>query len=243
MLVQITDEGLGIAEQDLQYANWRLDNPPVIDVEVSRRMGLFVVGRLAARHGIRVRLRQAQPRGLSALVWLPDAVAEIEAAPLPVSPLRRFETDASPATARIAAPPSLSAAGSQAPELTAHSVGSGWFRRRGDRPIGSAEGHSPASSLTPLAGEGSRAASSPVAGATSPAGLPTRMPNANFAPGSIRQPAGQQAGHQAGLAGNRQQPLARRRSPEEARSRLAEFQHGARQGRAEAPPDFGADQT
>ena len=34
-------------------ANWRLDNPPVVDVEVSRRMGLFVVAQLAARHGIR----------------------------------------------------------------------------------------------------------------------------------------------------------------------------------------------
>jgi hypothetical protein len=39
---------------------------------VSRRMGLFVVARLAARHGIRVRLRPAASRGLVALVWLPD---------------------------------------------------------------------------------------------------------------------------------------------------------------------------
>src|SRR5215469_16753574 len=36
------------------------------------RMGLFVVARLAARHGIRVRLRPAATRGLIALVWLPD---------------------------------------------------------------------------------------------------------------------------------------------------------------------------
>jgi hypothetical protein len=39
---------------------------------VSRRMGLFVVARLAARHGIRVRLRPAGSGGLIALVWLPD---------------------------------------------------------------------------------------------------------------------------------------------------------------------------
>ena len=75
-LIEITDEGLGIADQDLASANWRLDHPPVIDVGVSRRMGLFVVVRLAARHGIRVRLKQAQPRGLSALVWLPESVAQ-----------------------------------------------------------------------------------------------------------------------------------------------------------------------
>jgi hypothetical protein len=41
-------------------------------VAVSRRMGLFVVARLAARHGIRVRLRPAASGGLIALVWLPD---------------------------------------------------------------------------------------------------------------------------------------------------------------------------
>jgi hypothetical protein len=43
-----------------------------MDVAVSRRMGLFVVARLAARHGIRVRLRPAPVGGLIALVWLPD---------------------------------------------------------------------------------------------------------------------------------------------------------------------------
>jgi hypothetical protein len=46
----------------------------VVDVAVSRRMGLFVVARLAARHGIRVRLRPASHNGLTALVWLPDEV-------------------------------------------------------------------------------------------------------------------------------------------------------------------------
>ena len=78
-LVEIIDEGLGIADEELARANWRLDHPPVIDVGVSRRMGLFVVGRLAARHGVRVRLKHAQPRGLSALVWLPESVAQFEA--------------------------------------------------------------------------------------------------------------------------------------------------------------------
>jgi len=91
VLIDITDKGLGIASQELEYANWRLENPPVIDVEVSRRMGLFVVGRLAARHGIRVRLRHVQPTGVSALVWLPGTVAELELAPPPGPRSRRFE--------------------------------------------------------------------------------------------------------------------------------------------------------
>jgi len=46
---------------------------------VSRRMGLFVVARLAARHGIRVRLRPSGSGGLVALVWLPDEAIMHEA--------------------------------------------------------------------------------------------------------------------------------------------------------------------
>jgi hypothetical protein len=59
-------------------------------VAVSRRMGLFVVARLAARHGIRVRLRPASMGGLTALVWLPDEVIAHETAATPPG-LRRFE--------------------------------------------------------------------------------------------------------------------------------------------------------
>ncbi len=73
-LVDITDQGVGMGTEEMAHANWRLDNPPVVDVAVSRRMGLFVVARLAARHGIRVRLRPGPAGGLTALVWLPDEV-------------------------------------------------------------------------------------------------------------------------------------------------------------------------
>jgi signal transduction histidine kinase len=73
-LIEITDQGVGMKAEQMANANWRLDNPPMVDVAVSRRMGLFVVARLAARHGVRVRLRPAQSRGLSALVWLPNEV-------------------------------------------------------------------------------------------------------------------------------------------------------------------------
>ena len=109
VLLDITDNGVGISDQEMSHANWRLDNPPVVDVAVSRRMGLFVVGRLAARHGVRVRLRHAQAGGLTALIWLPDTVAAPEVAP-PLGRLRRFEADDFGPTPSLSAPTPTSAA-------------------------------------------------------------------------------------------------------------------------------------
>ncbi|HLX50494.1 MAG TPA: nitrate- and nitrite sensing domain-containing protein [Streptosporangiaceae bacterium] len=92
VLLDITDQGVGMAADEMSHANWRLDNPPVVDVSVSRRMGLFVVARLASRHGIRVRLRPAPSGGLTALIWLPDETVTHEATDAPHG-LRRFELD------------------------------------------------------------------------------------------------------------------------------------------------------
>ena len=76
VLIQVSDSGVGVSEARLAEMNLRLDNPPPIDESVSRHMGLFAVARLAERHGVRVRLRAGNPQGLTALVWLPDSVAE-----------------------------------------------------------------------------------------------------------------------------------------------------------------------
>ncbi len=93
VLLDITDQGVGMGAEEMAHANWRLDNPPLVDVAVSRRMGLFVVARLAARHGIRVRLRPASVGGLTALVWLPEEVISHKNEPV-TGGLRRFEPSA-----------------------------------------------------------------------------------------------------------------------------------------------------
>jgi signal transduction histidine kinase len=79
VLIEVSDNGVGIPEARLAEMNWRLDNPPVMEVSVSRHMGLFAVARLAERHGVRVRLRPRSPHGLTALIWLPEGVTEREA--------------------------------------------------------------------------------------------------------------------------------------------------------------------
>src|ERR1019366_7220863 len=76
VLIQVSDSGVGISEARLAEMNRRLDDSPPIDESVSRHMGLFAVARLAERHGVRVRLHAGSPEGLTALVWLPDSLAE-----------------------------------------------------------------------------------------------------------------------------------------------------------------------
>jgi signal transduction histidine kinase len=72
LIVEISDQGVGMPYELLVEANQRLAEPPVVDVSVSRRMGLFVVGRLAGRHGVAVRLggNEGEP-GLTAMVAVP----------------------------------------------------------------------------------------------------------------------------------------------------------------------------
>ncbi|MGI8309781.1 sensor histidine kinase [Saccharopolyspora hattusasensis] len=56
LVIEIRDRGVGIDASEIDEINDRLTRPPEIDVAVSRRMGLFVVGQLARRHDIRVEL-------------------------------------------------------------------------------------------------------------------------------------------------------------------------------------------
>nr|WP_275955177.1 nitrate- and nitrite sensing domain-containing protein [Planomonospora venezuelensis] len=78
VMISVTDQGIGMTPAELAEVNARLTAPQPADASVARRMGLFVVGRLALKHGIRVQLRP-QDSGLTAMVLLPEALL----APLP----------------------------------------------------------------------------------------------------------------------------------------------------------------
>ncbi len=80
LLLRVADSGLGMNEADRRMANMRLQagGTPGPTPENARHMGLFVVGRLAGRHGIRVGLRGPAAgeagTGTTAEVYLPPAV-------------------------------------------------------------------------------------------------------------------------------------------------------------------------
>ena len=75
VLLEVLDVGLGMTDGDRRIANMRLRAGGEVTPDSARHMGLFVVGRLADQHGIRVRLRglstEQARSGTTAEVYLP----------------------------------------------------------------------------------------------------------------------------------------------------------------------------
>ncbi len=72
--VEVEDRGLGLTEEELAEINTRLASPPEFDLANSDQLGLFVVGQLAARHGIKVSLRESPYGGTTAIVLIPHSL-------------------------------------------------------------------------------------------------------------------------------------------------------------------------
>ncbi|MEO3886776.1 nitrate- and nitrite sensing domain-containing protein [Nonomuraea sp. B5E05] len=74
LMIEIEDRGLGLPRVELDELNDRLSTVPEFDLAQSDRLGLFVVGRLASRHGIKVTLAPSPYGGLTAMVALPSSL-------------------------------------------------------------------------------------------------------------------------------------------------------------------------
>ncbi|MGW5262202.1 nitrate- and nitrite sensing domain-containing protein [Microbispora sp. NPDC004025] len=81
LAVEIEDRGLGLMPQEYDEINARLADPPEFDLADSDRLGLFVVGQLAARHEIGVVLRGSPYGGTTAIVLIPRALMVDENSP------------------------------------------------------------------------------------------------------------------------------------------------------------------
>lgn len=213
VVVQIEDQGLGIEEPQLEELNAMLHNSPdfnVMALSGESRVGLFVVARLAVRHGIKVSLRESDFGGTRAIVLIPSSRIVVGSVPDPVPPPETAALGASPP---IPHPADIPAAAP--PEPT----------RNGTHPPGRF-GAAPAPATAP-----------PTAPAPAPAKppLPRRERQANLA-AQLRTdtqptaaapdpPAAQPIGDDDNL-----------RRSERLRRTMTAFQQGTRQGRLTSPP-------
>ena len=72
--IEVADAGLGIPDETLAGLNEILRSGGDVTPDTARRMGLFVVSRLAQRYGITVSLRRNQQHGTTATVFLPNSL-------------------------------------------------------------------------------------------------------------------------------------------------------------------------
>ncbi|MFF8405152.1 nitrate- and nitrite sensing domain-containing protein [Streptomyces sp. NPDC015684] len=73
-VLEIDDRGLGLDAGQRAEAQRTLTDPDAFDPTRHDRLGLYVVGRLAALHGIEVSLRDSPYGGTTAVVLLPESV-------------------------------------------------------------------------------------------------------------------------------------------------------------------------
>ncbi|MFJ8003823.1 sensor histidine kinase [Streptomyces fagopyri] len=103
LAVEIEDRGLGLSEEDYAAFNSQLTVAPQFDVVAladDLRLGMFVIARLATRHGIAVTLRSSPYGGTTAIVLIPHEIV-VRGTPGPSAP----DTDAaSPADAGVPEP-------------------------------------------------------------------------------------------------------------------------------------------
>jgi len=265
VLIQVSDSGVGVSEARLAEMNRRLDDPPAIDESVSRHMGLFAVARLAERHGVRVRLRAGTPQGLTALVWLPDSIAERGTSQYSDLPQRlaSFQgrrtpgehgaaissaTDSRAAIGQPDAPAMRAGAGTSETMPTASPATSNWFTSRRSPATGTAEAYSRPSDAVPRPGGAGHPVTDAWAEGRYAAQIiadPVRgdrtvagMPRR--VPHANLLPGsadnGQRAVRWPADAREEQTPaVLPQRSPEIARSRLSGFQRGARRADDQTP--------
>jgi hypothetical protein len=91
--IEIDDRGLGIEAGQLQTINQQLAQPPDFDLANADQLGLFVVGKLAARQGVRVALRPSPYGGTTAVVLMPNSI---------VVPINPTEADTDPGLRPVA---------------------------------------------------------------------------------------------------------------------------------------------
>ncbi|MFE2547170.1 nitrate- and nitrite sensing domain-containing protein [Streptomyces sp. NPDC059355] len=219
-VLEVEDRGLGMGRDSLHEANRRIEQSEALDLFDSDRLGLFVVSRLSARHGVRVHLRTSPYGGTTAVVLLPNSLLqgaiETGSGQAP-DPAALFEAPAEP--------------GERAPQPPAMTVVREDARRSAVRedarrsPVREEPRGIPAPERVPVREEEPRPA--PVAslrprgpGGAEAAELPRRVRQASLVPQLREAPAPKDP------AGTRLPEEPPGLSPEQARDRMASYRAG-----------------
>ncbi|MEV0596247.1 sensor histidine kinase [Nonomuraea cavernae] len=213
-VIEIEDRGLGMKPEDLDAANERIADPPEFRITGTARLGLYVVSRLAERHGIQVVLKSSPYGGTTVVVLLPPELVEQDEAPKPPDDVPRAGLPRRPTAVATATRPA------SAENVRTLNVASS-RRALTLRPDVPQEQAAPVTREPEPEGESDV---KPAAEFT-PSGLPLRVPQANLAP-ALREeaPAVQTSDEEDDDA----------RSPEEIRAMMGSLQSGTRLGRTEA---------
>ncbi|NDU73150.1 ATPase [Actinomadura sp. DSM 109109] len=78
LAVEVVDRGVGLEPDELEELNRRLASAVEFDLVDTERLGLFVVARLADRHGIQVSLQPSPYGGTTAIVLVPHALVVLD---------------------------------------------------------------------------------------------------------------------------------------------------------------------
>ncbi|MBL1077678.1 HAMP domain-containing protein [Nocardia sp. 2] len=90
LLIEVSDRGIGMPPAEMAEINRKLESAAEVGPDTARHMGLFVVGRLAERHGLTVRLRptldSARDPGVTVTVHVPKPLIVAAGGGLSVPP-------------------------------------------------------------------------------------------------------------------------------------------------------------
>ena len=89
--LSVSDQGIGMSADQLSEANSQLARPPLVGLALSRSLGFIVIGRLAARFGVVVKLTSSPSGGVTALVTLPADLVTVDGQPMVAAAGRRAD--------------------------------------------------------------------------------------------------------------------------------------------------------
>ncbi len=84
-ILSVSDQGIGMSADQINEANHQLARPPLVGLALSRSLGFIVIGRLAQRFEVAVKLTASPSGGVTALVTLPADLVTYEGEELPAA--------------------------------------------------------------------------------------------------------------------------------------------------------------